>query len=64
MVGVAVDGQVVHGQPPLLFAVVKVQVTGSIWLPAESRAPVTLTVRVATGSAEDGVKVTVRVLSR
>ncbi len=39
--GAVVDGQIVHGQLEVVAAVVKVQLTGSIWLPAASRAPLT-----------------------
>ena len=42
--GVAVVGQIVHGQLEVLAVVVKVQLTGSIWLPAVSRAPLTVAV--------------------
>ncbi len=37
--GVAVLGQMVHGQPKELATVVNDQVSGSIWLPDGSRAP-------------------------
>ena len=42
--GVAVDGQIVQGQLDAVAPVVNVQVTGSIWLPAASRAPLTVAV--------------------
>ncbi len=62
--GTAVLGQIVHGQPKLLAAVVNVQLTGSIVLPAASRAPLIRAVYVvAVASAAPGVRVTVRVVA-
>lgn len=60
VVGVVVDGQIVHGQPDVLDDVVKVQVTGVITLPLVSAAPLTFAVYVVdTASAALGVKVAV-----
>ena len=42
--GVAVPGQIVHGQGLVVAAVVKVQVAGSMVLPAVSVAPETVAV--------------------
>jgi hypothetical protein len=61
--GVAVAGQIVHGQPdPPAVAVVNDHETVIIVLPAVSRAPLTVAVySVDAASAFAGRKVTVRV---
>ena len=59
--GVALLGQIVHGQPLLAAAVVKVQLTALIVLPARSLTPETLTVYVVDAvSAAFGVNVAFR----
>ena len=66
VVGVAVDGQIVHGQEEGggLATVVNDQLTGAIVLPAASLAPVTATLYwVLVANAADGVNVAVRLAS-
>ena len=59
-----VPAQIVHGQPVALAAVVNVQLTGSIALPAVSLAPLSVTVYVVeVASAALGVSVAVRVVA-
>ena len=59
-----VDGQIVHGQLEVVAAVVKVQLTGSIWLPAASRAPLTDAVYVVLGARlAVGSRVAVRLVA-
>ena len=61
--GVALLGQIVHGQALLAGAVVKLQLTGLMVLSARSLAPDTLTVYVVeAASAEFGVKVALRLV--